>query len=359
MLADAGLDVVIVDRAHFPRDKTCAGWITPAVVETLALDLTLYGAGRTLQPIRGFRVGVIGGPFRDVDFESTVSYVVRRSEFDEFLLYRSGARLRLGTPVTSIERGTDGWIVNGEMEAPMLVGAGGHFCPVAAHFSRGCSPGALVLAQAVESTLPRQALDLPTTPALPTLAFCHDLHGYGWIVHKAGVVNAGFGRNDPDAFSHHLRHFQAWAIERGELPRACGDHWHGHAYLLHAAASRTFIRDGVLLAGDAAGLASPVSGEGIWAAVVSGLLAGRTIVAADGHFEASRLAGYAEDLDACLGPPLDTRRGRSWIPRRIREALGRRALASRAFDRRVLIGRWFLHRNAPPAPGARRAVAAR
>ena len=31
-LVTAGLDVVVVDKANFPRDKVCAGWITPAVV---------------------------------------------------------------------------------------------------------------------------------------------------------------------------------------------------------------------------------------------------------------------------------------------------------------------------------------
>ena len=28
-LERAGLDVVVLDRASFPRDKVCAGWVTP------------------------------------------------------------------------------------------------------------------------------------------------------------------------------------------------------------------------------------------------------------------------------------------------------------------------------------------
>ena len=35
-LRRAGLDVIVMDRALFPRDKVCAGWITPGVVEALA-----------------------------------------------------------------------------------------------------------------------------------------------------------------------------------------------------------------------------------------------------------------------------------------------------------------------------------
>ena len=46
----------------FPRDKVCAGWITPQVIDDLALDLDDYSRDGTLQPITGFRVGVIGQP---------------------------------------------------------------------------------------------------------------------------------------------------------------------------------------------------------------------------------------------------------------------------------------------------------
>ena len=37
-LRHAGLDVMLLDKAAFPRDKVCAGWITPEVVESLQID---------------------------------------------------------------------------------------------------------------------------------------------------------------------------------------------------------------------------------------------------------------------------------------------------------------------------------
>jgi flavin-dependent dehydrogenase len=62
-LRRAGLDVIVVDRARFPRDKVCAGWVTPAVLESLDLTPDEYrSAGLVLQELRGFRTGVIGGP---------------------------------------------------------------------------------------------------------------------------------------------------------------------------------------------------------------------------------------------------------------------------------------------------------
>ena len=37
-LRQAGADVTVIDRATFPRDKVCAGWITPPVINALGLD---------------------------------------------------------------------------------------------------------------------------------------------------------------------------------------------------------------------------------------------------------------------------------------------------------------------------------
>src|ERR1700731_2050800 len=81
-LRQAGFEVVVVDRATFPRDKVCAGWITPQVVADLRLDVQEYRQGRTFQSFTGFRVGLIGGG-RDVEvgYDRPVSFGVRRCEF--------------------------------------------------------------------------------------------------------------------------------------------------------------------------------------------------------------------------------------------------------------------------------------
>src|SRR5262245_28469424 len=121
-----------MDQAAFPRDKVCAGWIRPQVVDDLALDIDAYRVGRTFQPITGFRVGLIGGDgVLETRYDRPVSYGIRRCEFDEYLLKRSNARLLLGTRVSRIRREGTHWIVNDTVSAPMLVGAGGHFCTVA------------------------------------------------------------------------------------------------------------------------------------------------------------------------------------------------------------------------------------
>jgi flavin-dependent dehydrogenase len=60
-LAQAGARVVVIDQKLFPRNKTCAGWVTLPVFDLLQIDHDEYGNGRVHQPITGFRTGVIGG----------------------------------------------------------------------------------------------------------------------------------------------------------------------------------------------------------------------------------------------------------------------------------------------------------
>src|SRR5262245_29014142 len=152
-LVRQGREVVVLDKATFPRDKICAGWITPAVVDELEIDLVDYAKGRVLQPITAFRTGLVGGPTVETRYRRTVSYGIRRCEFDHYLLARSGARLRLGEPLDHLRRDGDWWIVNDAIRSRLLVGAGGHFCPVARLLGEKASNGddeQVVLAQEIE-----------------------------------------------------------------------------------------------------------------------------------------------------------------------------------------------------------------
>src|SRR5436309_10131092 len=196
-LRRAGLDVVIMDAALFPRDKVCAGWITPQVVDDLEIDVDDYRRGRTFQPITGFRTGIVNGQ-REIDtvYDCPVSFGIRRCEFDHYLLQRSGARLKLGAPVSSIRRNGASWVLNEAVTASMLVGAGGHFCPIARMLGR-TNGTPLVVAQEIEFAL--HARDAPfyrIAPEQPELYFCRDLKGYGWCFRKQNFLNVGFGRLD-------------------------------------------------------------------------------------------------------------------------------------------------------------------
>src|SRR5437899_395805 len=127
----AGWHVVVLDRACFPRDKVCGGWITPEVFPLLDLEPAEYRAtGVTLQEITGFRTSVIGGDSIETRYADVVSYAIRRCEFDNFLLRRAEVRVLDGIPLTTLRRRGGTWIANDQITAPVIVGAGGHFCPV-------------------------------------------------------------------------------------------------------------------------------------------------------------------------------------------------------------------------------------
>ena len=88
------------------------------------LDLADYAVGRTLQPITGFRTGLMGQPQICTQYDRTVSYGIRRCEFDHYLLDHCGARLRLHEPLRSLRRESGFWIVNDALRARCVIGAG-------------------------------------------------------------------------------------------------------------------------------------------------------------------------------------------------------------------------------------------
>jgi menaquinone-9 beta-reductase len=93
-----------------------------------------------LQPITGFRTSYMGGREVETHYGKPISYGIRRFEFDDYLLRRSGATFLLGTTLTHLERSGSDWIINNQFRSPMLVGAGCTFCPVARAGCRG-QPG--------------------------------------------------------------------------------------------------------------------------------------------------------------------------------------------------------------------------
>jgi flavin-dependent dehydrogenase len=350
-LRQAGLDVVVLDRSMFPRDKVCAGWITPQVLVDLGLDVDAYRQGRTLQPFTGFRVGLIGGgEGEDVaaGYDHPVSFGVRRCEFDHYLLQRSGARLRLETPISSMRRDGLLWIVNDCLRAPMLVGAGGHFCAVARFLNGRADDAPLVVAQEAEFVIdPRDNASYTVRPEQPELYFPRELNGYGWCLRKQNHLNIGFGHLDRRRLPGAVAEFAAFLEARGKTPGHVSYRWKGHAYLLSEAPGRQVVDDGVLLVGDAAGLAYPQSGEGIRPAIESGLIAASTIIQAHNRYSRSRLRPYEDQLRDRFG----IGRGSSFmsrvLPRTLGPVLGPWLLRTPFFVRHVLINRWFLHAHEP------------
>ena len=350
-LRRAGIDAVVVDRAAFPRDKVCAGWITPQVVDELELDVDDYRRGRTFQPFTGFKVGLVGSErMVEAQYGAPVSYGIRRCEFDAYLLCRTGARLALGEPAGSIVHDAGQWIVNDRVRARMLVGAGGHFCPVARTINpNAAAPGArarqLVVAQEAEFEIDRgDEAASATNGDTPELYFCRELDGYGWRVRKGGYVNVGIGRLDCRSLTRTVAGFVSFLERTGKARAVAGRRWHGHAYHVSSARRRA-VGDAVLLIGDAAGLAWPQSGEGIRPAIQSGLFAARTIVDAAGRYGRDRLQPYADWLRRTFNAESRIANALApLVPASVWMPLARTLLGNRAFVRSVVLERGFLRR---------------
>jgi flavin-dependent dehydrogenase len=347
-LRQAGLDVIVMDKAAFPRDKVCAGWITPQVVHDLALDIDDYRAGRTFQPITGFRVGLIGGTgVLETAYERPVSYGIRRCEFDDYLLKRSNARVLLGTPVSKIRREGMHWMVNESIRASMLVGAGGHFCTVARTLGADGDRAAVIAAQEVEFAIEQDAPAFAIAEEVPELYFCQDLKGYGWCFRKERYLNVGFGRLDSRGLPRQSAAFVDFLKETGRIPHDTSWRWKGHAYLLAGDTGRSPVADRVVLIGDAAGLAYPQSGEGIRPAIESGLMAASTITAAHGNYAKDRLQEYEHELANRFGVSKAAGLLSRLLPSELSAAAARRLLASPLFVRHMVLDRWFLHAQQP------------
>lgn len=351
-LQRSGVNVAILDRAVFPRDKVCAGWITPAVVEELQLDLETYGQKRTLQPITGFITGFIGQRGRRTDYNRVVSYGIRRREFDDWLLRRSGATLYLNEPLASLQRMRDRWVINEHIQAPIVIGAGGHFCPVARHFTSDdplSAVEALIAAQEVEFEMTdAQRRNCPVAGTHAELYFCRDLRGYGWVFRKGNVLNIGLGRAGETHLANERAAFVEFLKSQGRIPHDVPDRFHGHAYRLRGQ-PREAQAPGVLLIGDSAGLADWRSGEGIRPAIESGLLAARAVL----ECRADQTRDAADVFRALRQDqlPAYTPYQPGTVAGALRQLIARCLMSTRWFTRHVLLDNWFLHASRPPLRG--------
>lgn len=271
-LRQLGADCQIIDQHPFPRFKPCAGWVTPEVVRDLQLDPATYPYGFTT--FDAMQISIRGLKLR----LRTRQHAIRRFEFDDWLLRRSGAPFHIHT-VKSITRDGDGYLVDGEYRARYLVGAGGTYCPVYRTFFKQDTPKnrqALVAAQEEEFPYPHASEDC-------YLWFNeHGLPGYAWYVPKAnGYINVGVGGKAEEMNAHGESLKKHWNFLTEKLDRlglVQGHEYHpsAHSYYMRQRLPRV-RKENAFLVGDSAGLATLDMGEGIGPAIKSGLLAADSI----------------------------------------------------------------------------------
>lgn len=268
--ADPTLRVLLLDRADFPRDKCCGDGIAPHVVDVLArlgaADVTDgWEPVDELELSRGTR-RVVGTMRRSV-------WVIPREVFDARLVERAvaaGAVLRRRR-VRDVVPLDDRVLVDGGIRARLVVGADG--------------AQSVVRSACVGGRHRRRALAIRGYARTPAAGTGRQVIRYGerrqpayaWAFDRGdGWSNVGYGElvdRDPEQRPNRTVLLEELdALLPGYVESVTA--WTGHH--LPLSGWRWDQPAGpVMLAGDAAGLVNPMTGEGIYYAVATGMLAGR------------------------------------------------------------------------------------
>ena len=274
-----GVDARILDKQVFPRKKLCAGWISPDLFDDLECAPETYP--HALTRIRRIHFHLFGIPMP----VKTHQYAIRRIEFDHWLIRRAGVPIHTH-PVKKIQKDRSRYVIDDRFECQYLVGAGGTHCPLRRAFMERLPsrPDTARIAAVEKEFTGRQRI-----------RECHiwyleqGLPGYAWYLPKqGGWINIGIGGKQHrltargTTIMDHWRKFTRRLIDKGFLDRPPG-YPAGHTYYLrhtpyHRQALENGMPENVFVVGDAAGLSTLDMGEGIHAAVQSGLAAADAII---------------------------------------------------------------------------------
>jgi len=308
-LAQSGLDVLLVEKTAFPREKVCGDGLTPrAVRQLVAMGIdTSPEAGW----LRNHGLRIVAGPHRlqlpwpDLTAYPSYGLVRRRADFDQMLAQhaeKAGARLMERTSVTGPVTGASGRVAGVLARTTAPDGSRGPQVSLRAPVVIAADGNSSRLSLAVGR---RRREDRPMGVAVRTYfpsTRTHDdwleswlelwdgdrlLPGYGWIFGMGdGTSNVGLGILDTSAAFGNVdykdllhRWLAATPPEWGFGDPSAGEPVRGAA-LPMGFNRQPHYADGLLLVGDSGGMVNPFNGEGIAYAMESGALAAEAVTQA-------------------------------------------------------------------------------
>jgi len=267
-----------------PRLKLCAGWVTPKVLKDLEIHPEDYPKGIVILKRMKFCLGKKRRWKLNVP---TLQYSIRRVEFDDWLLKRSGVEVIRHT-VKKIERREGRYVIDDEFECRFLVGAGGSGCPVQKMFFKNLN-GDRILTKEIEYHVEEAKTDC-------TLWVPYAGKGYAWHIPKADAINVGYGCTstsvEPSALNQTWEDFTDLLRNSEHIEQDCPAPSGWFYHLRSEDGKKEVKRNNAYIVGDAAGLATRDMGEGIGPAVESGILAARDILG-KAHYTLKPITAYS------------------------------------------------------------------
>ena len=275
-LARQGIEVLLFEKATYPRYKCCAGGLTYKTAALLG-DWVRDVVENTITSLRLSRGGAGAS---EKDLGRPLMYTLSRERLDQLLAERAeraGAQVIRGTAVTAVADAGDAMKVetdSGPFRARFVIGADGARGVTNKALSRsedrdcvmGLAAEVVPAGRVLDEWRSRVALDLGGVDG-----------GYGWLFPKADRLSIGVG--GPAGQARRLRE----AHQRLVGTLGIGEHsvarWSA-APIPVCRGEATVARGRLALVGDAASLADPLTGEGIHNAILSGRLAAQAVTAA-------------------------------------------------------------------------------
>jgi len=286
-LAEAGHNVLLIDREKFPRDKPCGGGFSLNVIDEF--PYLKKSANEFLDGI--CRVGILHSPNRRISLQSRAQMAVtRRTKFDAALFHAAvdaGASTKQNSFVKGCQIKSDKAILRlssgEEIVSRAIVGADGVNSVIAKKtgLNKRWAKKDVTPCRVSEISIPRTKIDeiYSKNRKYHFFANFNNMPGYGWIFPKRRTVNVGIGVLAPEArgLAILFRKFVRF-LEHIELLPANADISAAKGALVPTGGTieRTSSRRCILM-GDAAGMVNPLTGGGIGYAMKAGRIGGKVL----------------------------------------------------------------------------------